>query len=136
MPENWGEFREMVVASPELTDRQRADLLELIDAPAYGPVDYDAKERMLKTDPRFARLYRDMILPKMVPAPARHQVCNIHTSKPMSDEQLARIIDTDPEMMSLNQMFEWRASTPKAPRVQPRDRHRPRALPRLARGQP
>ena len=105
VPENWGEFREMVVASPELTDRQRADLLELIDAPAYGPADYDAKERTLKTDPRFARLYRDMILPKWFPRLRATKFAISTRLKPMSDEQLARIIDTDPEMMSLNQMF-------------------------------
>lgn len=86
VPENWGEFREMVVASPELTDRQRADLLELIDAPAYGPVDYDAKERTLKTDPRFARLYRDMILPKWFPRLRATKFAISTRLKPMSDE--------------------------------------------------
>lgn len=67
VPENWGEFREMVVASDEITEQQRADLLELIDEPAYGPSDYDAKERRLNTDPKFRKLYRDLILPKWFP---------------------------------------------------------------------
>lgn len=105
VPENWGEFREMVVSSSEITPQQRADLLELIDAPAYGPSDYDAKERTLRTDPRFARLYRSLILPKWFPRLRATRFAISTRLKPMSDEQLARIIDTDPQMMSLNQMF-------------------------------
>ena len=105
VPENWGEFREMVVSSSEITPQQRADLLELIDAPAYGPSDYDAKERTLRTDPRFARLYRSLILPKWFPRLRATKFAISTRLKPMSDEQLARIIDTDPQMMSLNQMF-------------------------------
>ena len=105
VPENWGEFREMVVSSSEITPQQRADLLELIDAPAYGPSDYDAKERTLRTDPRFARLYRSLILPKWFPRLRATRFAISTRLKPMSDEQLARIIETDPQMMSLNQMF-------------------------------
>lgn len=105
VPENWGEFREMVVASDEITPKQRADLLELIDAPAYGPSDYDAKERTLKTDPRFASLYRSLILPKWFPRLRATKFAISTRLKPMSDQQLANIIDTDPQLMSLNQMF-------------------------------
>ncbi|MDE5868974.1 MAG: DUF3868 domain-containing protein, partial [Muribaculaceae bacterium] len=67
VPENWGEFREQVVKSKELTDKQRQDLLALIDRPAFSPADYDAKERELKTDPRFRDLYRAKILPQWFP---------------------------------------------------------------------
>ena len=56
VPENWAEFREQVVAATDITEKQRQDLLELIDRPTYGSSDYDAKERLLKTDRRFAQL--------------------------------------------------------------------------------
>lgn len=105
VPENWKEFREQVVESNELTDRERADLLELIDRPAYGASDYDAKEKELRTSPRFAKLYKTTILPKWFPQ-LRATTFAISTRlKPMSDEQLAKIIDTTPEKMSLEQMF-------------------------------
>lgn len=105
VPENWGEFREMVVSSGQITEQQRKDLLELIDAPAYGPSDYDAKEKTLKTDPKFAKLYRELILPKWFPV-LRATKFQIKTRlKPMSDEKLSEIILQTPEKMSLNQMF-------------------------------
>ena len=56
VPENWAEFRELAVAADDITEAQRRDLLELIDTPAYGASDYDAKEKELKTDRRFASL--------------------------------------------------------------------------------
>lgn len=103
--ENWREFRELVEKSGELTATQRRDLLELIDAPTYGPSDFDAKERALKTDRRFARVYKNLILPKMFPQ-LRATVFAISTRlKPMSDEKLAEVILKTPEMMSLNQMM-------------------------------
>lgn len=105
VPENWGEFREMVVESNEITPQQRADLLELIDAPTFGPADYDAKEKTLKTDPRFARLYRSLILPKWFPHLRATKFAISTRLKPMSDPELAKIIETAPQMMSLNQMF-------------------------------
>lgn len=105
VPENWGEFRTMVEESDRLSDSQRSDLLELIDRPAYGPSDYDAKERELKTSPRFASLYRKMILPEWFPL-LRATEFQISTRlKPMSDSELARVIRTTPELMSLNQMM-------------------------------
>lgn len=105
VPENWGEFRQQVVDSKELTEEQRRDLLELIDRPAYGPSDYDAKERELKTSPRFAKLYRSTILPKWFPQ-LRATVFQISTRlKPMPDEDLAKVIAKTPEKMSLNQMM-------------------------------
>ena len=105
VPENWGEFRQQVVDSKELTDKQRADLLELIDAPAVTPAEYDRKEQILKTDPRFKELYRTKILPDWFPR-LRATTFAIHTRlKPMTDEELMKIIETTPEKMSLNQMF-------------------------------
>lgn len=105
VPENWKEFRQQVVDAKDITDRQRADLLELIDAPAYGAADYDAKERTLKTDKRFAELYRTVILPKWFPQLRATKFAISTRLKPASDEKLAEIILTSPEKMSLNQMF-------------------------------
>ena len=105
VPENWVEFRQQVVDSKELTDKQRADLLELIDRPAYGPADYDAKEKELKTSPQFAALYKSTILPKWFPQLRATKFAISTRLKPMPDEQLAEIILTSPEKMSLNQMF-------------------------------
>ena len=105
VPENWVEFRQQVVDSKELTDKQRADLLELIDRPAYGPADYDAKEKELKTSPKFAALYKSTILPKWFPQLRATKFAISTRLKPMPDEQLAEIILTSPEKMSLNQMF-------------------------------
>lgn len=105
VPENWQEFRQQVVDAKDITDRQRADLLELIDAPAYGAADYDAKERTLKTDKRFADLYRKVILPKWFPQLRATKFAISTRLKPASDEKLAEIIKKTPEKMSLNQMF-------------------------------
>lgn len=105
VPENWGEFREMVVNSDELTETQRKDLLELIDRPPFTPDEYDNKEQELKTSPKFEKLYKTKLLPEWFPK-LRATTFAISTRlKPMSDEQLAKIIDTTPEKMSLNQMF-------------------------------
>lgn len=103
--ENWKEFRQQVLSSKEITEAQKKDLLELIDRPAYGPSDYDAKERELKTSPKFASLYKSLILPKWFPE-LRATVFSIHTQlKPASDEKLAEIIEVTPQLMSLNQMM-------------------------------
>ncbi len=103
--ENWGEFREMVEDANDITSGQRKDLLDLIDRPAYGPADYDAKERELKTSPKFATLYKTKILPEWFPR-LRATKFEIRTRlKPMSDEKLAEVMAATPEKMSLNQMF-------------------------------
>lgn len=105
VPENWEEFREIAANSNEITEQQRKDLLELIDAPVYGPKDYDAKEKTLKTDPRFSKLYKELILPKWFPV-LRATKFQIKTRlKPLSDDKLAEVILKTPEKMSLNQMF-------------------------------
>ena len=105
VPENWGEFREQVVGSNEITEQQRQDLLELIDSPASTPEQWDRKEWLLKTDPKYAALYKSKILPEWFPR-LRATTFAIHTRlKPMSDEQLKDVIKTTPEKMSLNQMY-------------------------------
>ncbi|MBD5303896.1 MAG: DUF3868 domain-containing protein [Bacteroides sp.] len=105
VPENWAEFREQVLNASDITDKQRTDLLELIDRPAFTPGDYDAKERELKTDPRFRDLYRTKILPQWFPH-LRATKFRISTRlRPMDDQRLAEIIKTSPEKMSLNQMM-------------------------------
>ncbi len=105
VPENWDGFRKQVLSSSTLTEAQRADLLALIDTPAYGPSDYDAKEKALKTDPRFAKLYRTEILPKWFPSLRVTKFAIKTRLKPMSDEKLAEVILVTPEMLSLNQMM-------------------------------
>lgn len=103
--ENWGEFREQVVAATDITAQQRADLLALIDQPCYGPSDYDAKEKTLKTDPRFANLYKTKILPVWFPQ-LRCSQFEIKTAlKPMSDSQLCEVIKKSPQLLSLNQIY-------------------------------
>lgn len=103
--ENWKEFREKTAASSEITEDQRRMLLELIDAPAYGPSDYDAKERTLKTDKRFATLYRSLILPKWFPELRATEFAISTRLKPLDDQSLAKVIRTTPELMTLNQMM-------------------------------
>lgn len=105
VPENWGEFRTLVTEAADLTDEQRRDLLQLIDRPAYGPSDYDAKEKELKTSPAFRDLYRSRILPHWFPKLRATRFAINTRLKPLDDPQLAEIIKTSPELMSLNQMF-------------------------------
>ncbi len=105
VPENWVEFREQVVASNEITEKQREDLLELIDKPAFSPADYDAKEKELKTNPKFKDLYRTKILPEWFPH-LRATKFRISTRlKPLDDEKLADVLKSTPEKLSLNQMM-------------------------------
>lgn len=105
VPENWEEFRLQVTEADDITEQQRRDLLELIDRTTYGPADFDAKERTLKTDKRFAALYRSKILPVWFPLLRCTKFAISTRLKPMSDEKLAEIIVKSPELMSLNQMF-------------------------------
>ncbi len=103
--ENWDGFRQIVVEDTYITPEQRTALLELIDRPAYGPADYDDKDKELKTNPKFRGLYNKIILPEWFPT-LRTTKFEIQTRlKELSDEQLAEVIKTDPEKMSLNQMF-------------------------------
>ena len=105
VPENWEEFREQVLAAKDITEQQRADLLELIDRPVYGPTDYDKKEAELKTSPKFKKLYFGKILPDWFPhLRATKFVINTRL-KPLPDKELAKVIKKHPEQLSLNQMF-------------------------------
>lgn len=105
VPENWKEFRAEVLSSNEISEQQRTDLIELIDRPVYGPSDYDKKEEELKHSPKFARLYKNLILPKWFPK-YRATTFSIQTHlKPMGDGELAKVFESTPEKMSLNQMF-------------------------------
>ncbi len=103
VPENWGEFREMVVNSNRLTERQRQQLLRLIDEPASTPEEYDRKEWLLKTEKPYVDLYRSFILPEWFPK-LRATTFALHTQlKDMDDEHLAEVFKTTPGKMSLQQ---------------------------------
>lgn len=103
--ENWEGFRKLVEEDTYLSPEQRSALLELIDRPAYGPADYDDKETELKTNPKFRGIYNKIILPEWFPT-LRTTKFEIQTRlKELTDEELADVIRTDPEKMSLNQMF-------------------------------
>lgn len=105
VPENWKEFREMVVSSDRLTERQRTQLLNLIDEPAYTPEQWDRKEWLLKTEPPYAALYKSFILPEWFPK-LRATTFVVHTQlKNLADDDLAEVIKSTPEKMSLNQMY-------------------------------
>ena len=105
VPENWEEFRQLAVDASGLTDAQRKALLSLIDRPAYGPSDYDAKERELKSSKVLSRIYREKILPVWFPQ-LRCTKFVINTRlRPLPDEKLAQIIGHTPQLMTLNQMF-------------------------------
>lgn len=105
VPENWAEFREQVDAATDITAQQRADLLQLIDQICYGPSDYDAKEKTLKTDPRFANLYKTKILPIWFPQLRCSQFEITTALKPMSDAQLCEVIKKSPQLLSLNEIY-------------------------------
>lgn len=105
VPENWAEFKEQVQKAGDITSRQREDLLQLIDRPAYGASDYDAKERELKTSDKFRQLYFGKILPEWFPLLRCTKFAISTRLKPLSDEALAEVIRKNPELMSLNQMF-------------------------------
>lgn len=103
VPENWGEFREMVVNSDRLTERQRSQLLRLIDEPASTPEQWDRKEWLLKTEKPYVDLYRSFILPEWFPK-LRATTFALHTQlKDMDDEHLAQVYKTTPGKMSLQQ---------------------------------
>lgn len=105
VPENWVEFRETVVSAPDITETQRADLLELIDRPATTAQEYDAKERELKTSPKFAKLYKEKILPQWFPRLRATRFEITTRLRPLTDDALAQVMATDPSMMSLDQMM-------------------------------
>ena len=101
--ENWEGFLTLAQEDTYLPAQEKEALIELIETPAYGPADYDAKEAELKK--RFGKTYTAMILPEWFPQ-LRTTKFQIKTQlKPLTDQQLAEVIKTDPDKMSLNQMF-------------------------------
>lgn len=103
--ENWEGFRRIVAEDNYLTEQQRSELLRIIDIPTYGAADYDEKEEKLKTNPLLKELYYSVILPEWFPT-LRNTRFEIQTRlKELTDDELAEVIKTDPEKMSLNQMF-------------------------------
>ncbi len=105
VPENWVEFREEVLTSNEISEEERKLLLDLIDAPATTPEEYDHKEWMLKNDKRYSKLFKTKILPEWFPR-YRATTFAIHTRlKPLDDQKLAEVIKSTPEKMTLDQMF-------------------------------
>lgn len=105
VPENWAEFRKQVLAAKDITEKQRTDLLALIDRPVHSTSDYDRKEDELKTSAKFAQLYSSKIHPDWFPE-LRYTQFAIYTHlKPATIEQLREIIKTEPQRMSLNQMY-------------------------------
>lgn len=105
VPENWEEFEKQVIDAKDITDKQRADLLELIRAKADFPDEYDAKERILERDPRFAKLYKEKIRPEWFPY-LRATKFSIKTQlKPLTDEELREVMEKNPELLTLNQMM-------------------------------
>lgn len=103
--ENWEGLREMVNQTPDLSETQKKALLELIDSPAETPAQWDAKEKKLKTDRQFSKFYRSTMLPYWFPD-LRCTKFTINTRlKPVSDEQLAKVLETSPHLLSLNHMF-------------------------------
>lgn len=105
VPENWAGFRQQALAATDITENERTLLLQLIDRPAYGPTDYDAKEKELNSDAKYATLYKEKIHPDWFPK-LRYTDFVIRTQlKPLTVEQLLGVIKTSPELMSLNQIY-------------------------------
>lgn len=106
VPENWVEFRAMVDGdSIPMTPEQKRDLLELIDRPVFGPADYDAKERILKTDKRFAKLYKDVILPEWFPKLRATKFIIKTKLKELTPEELKEQALKTPKMLTINQLI-------------------------------
>lgn len=105
VPENWAGFRQQVLDAEDITPKQRADLLALIDRPLHSTMDYDRKETELNTAAAFAQLYRDKIRPDWFPDLRYTQFAFYTHLKPMTDEQLLEALRTNPELMSLNQFY-------------------------------
>lgn len=105
VPENWIEFDSLARFATDITEQQRADLRQLIAQPCYGPSDYDAKEATLKTDPRFAQLYKTKILPEWFPLLRCTQFTITTQLKPLTPIQLRDVMAKNPELMSLDEIY-------------------------------
>lgn len=105
VPENWVEFDSLARVSRDITEEQRRELRQLIAQPCYGPADYDAKETTLKTDPRFAQLYKTKILPEWFPLLRCTQFTITTQLKPLTPIQLRDVMAKNPELMSLDEIY-------------------------------
>lgn len=105
VPENWAGFRQQVVQANDITENQRAALLKLIDAPAYGAVDYDDKESSLRTDKTVGNLYRTKILPQWFPTLRDTRYTLSTALRPMTDREMADLLKTQPDVLSQGQMM-------------------------------
>lgn len=105
VPENWVEFDSLARFSRDITEQQRSDLRQLIAKPCYGPADYDAKETTLKTDSRFAQLYKTKILPEWFPLLRCTQFTITTQLKPLTPLQLRDVMKKNPELMSLDEIY-------------------------------
>ncbi|MDE7081722.1 MAG: hypothetical protein K2O78_08730 [Muribaculaceae bacterium] len=103
--ENWEGLRAIVESRQNLTPSLRRRLLDLIDTPAYGAADYDARERMLRSDPQLKDFYRDVMLKEWFPSLRTSRFTITTRLRPLSDIQLAEVIRSYPERMTLNQMY-------------------------------
>lgn len=65
--ENWEGFLQLAKEDTYLDPDVKEALIELIERPVYGPADYDEKENILKTSPKFKNIYYSIILPEWFP---------------------------------------------------------------------
>lgn len=105
VPENWKGFREQALTAQDITEKQRAELLELIDRPVHTTSDYDRKETELNSTATFAELYKTKIRPDWFPDLRYTQFAFYTHLKPLSDEQLRKVMAEEPERLSLSQFY-------------------------------
>lgn len=105
VPENWAGFREQVLAATDITERQRTELLQLIDRPIHSSSDYDRKEKELNSSQAFSSLYHNTIRPDWFPDLRYTQFAFYTKLKPFTDEQLREVMKVEPERLSLSQFY-------------------------------
>lgn len=93
-PENWEGLRALAESSDDISEEQRSMLLDLIDSPASSHEEFDNKERILKTDPRYKGLYYGKILPEWFPNLRTATVTIRRRQKLLSDEKLMEMINS------------------------------------------
>lgn len=113
VPENWEGFRQQVMASTQISEEDRSNLIALIDRPVHSPMDYDRKEKELETSPKFAHLYKTAIHPDWFPE-LRYTHFTITTRlKTKTLDELRQVIKTEPHLLSLNQIYLVATSYPR-----------------------